>query len=55
MICVQFSMDASRLNEQERELFARMGEWVIVNEREGRYFIDAVCDIDIVPRVRATR
>jgi hypothetical protein len=49
MISVQFSMDASPLNEEERELFSRMGEWVIVNERNRRYLIDAVCDADIVP------
>ena len=50
MITVQFSMTASPLTEEERPIFARMGEWVILNERNGRYRIDAVCDPEIIPR-----
>ncbi len=41
-----FSMDGPRLSDEQAGLFAAFGEWVVLNEREGRLLVDAVGDYE---------
>ena len=42
MINVLLSMIGPQLTESESEDFARLGEWTVLNERNGRLLVDAI-------------
>lgn len=51
IVNLQFSMLGPRLTEQQASAFAAMAQWVVINEREGRLFVDGIgnkVDIDRV-------
>lgn len=42
MINLLFSMNGPRLTETQAGVFSAFGQWVVLNEREGRLLVDAV-------------
>lgn len=42
MINLLFSMNGPRLTEAQASVFSAFGQWVVLNEREGRLLVDAV-------------
>lgn len=44
MINLLFSMDGPKLTAEQAQPFAAFGEWVVLNERDGRLLVDAIGD-----------
>lgn len=46
IINLLFSMDGPRLDDDQSSAFAKFGQWVVLNERNERLYVDAVGEHD---------